>query len=194
MDIRKAIAAQVIFPIQTGVIMFQTQNKTEVEHMGTEIERKFLVTGENWKKSIESEIIKQGYLSADPGRVVRVRVAGAKAFLTVKGAPIGMKRDEYEYSIPRADAEEMLENLCKKPLVEKIRHFLDHNGASWIVDEFKGANDGLIIAEIELQSENSQVDLPDWVGKEVTEDRRYANSNLANNPFKEWGAPLDKQD
>ncbi|RBP43698.1 CYTH domain-containing protein [Roseimicrobium gellanilyticum] len=153
--------------------------------MGQEIERKFLVTGDGWREGAEGTLYRQGYLAKDKERTVRVRVAGAKAYLTIKGRTSGTSRAEYEYEIPLKDAEELL-NLCEGPLVEKTRHKIPYAGHTWEVDVFHGDNEGLIMAEVELQSEDAHVEMPDWAGKEVSGDVRYYNSSLSKKPYKMW--------
>ena len=158
--------------------------------MPNEIERKFLVVGAGWKGLGPATPIRQGYLSIDPERVVRVRVAGEKAFITIKGrlSELGARvRAEFEYPIPRAEAEALLIAHCLQPLIEKRRHQISHRGAQWVVDEFEGANAGLVMAEIELEHADQAVELPDWAGTEVTADPRYQNSSLVRHPFREWG-------
>jgi CYTH domain-containing protein len=152
--------------------------------MGTEIERKFLVQGEAWRSSPATYLC-QGYLNRDKQRTVRVRIAGELGYLTIKGQTQGATRSEFEYSIPFADARQMLA-MCDGPVVEKRRYVVDVHGLTWEVDEFLGDNAGLIIAEVELESEDQEVELPDWVGLEVTDDPRYYNSNLATHPYKAW--------
>lgn len=152
--------------------------------MGTEIERKFLVVGDDWKMA-EPTLYIQGYLNRDKFRTVRVRIAGDQAWLTIKGATIGITRAEYEYIIPVSDAEEMLK-LSDGPLVEKKRWRVLVDDVTWEIDEFLGENAGLIVAEIELDDENQTFNRPAWVGTEVTQDARYYNSNLASHPFKTW--------
>lgn len=153
--------------------------------MGREIERKFLVCGYDWKHGADATTMRQGYLSADPERVVRVRVEGDKAALTIKGKSSGAVRGEWEYAIPKGDAEELLA-LCPRPLVEKTRHRIEFAGMLWEVDEFHGDNAGLVVAEIELQAEDQAFDKPHWVGEEVTNDARYFNSNLLRHPYRDW--------
>ena len=153
--------------------------------MGTEIERKFLVRDGEWRNA-KSTAYRQGYLNTDKERTVRVRAAGDRGFITVKGITQGAKRAEYEYEIPLADAEEMLSQLCKRPLVEKRRHEVPYSGLTWEVDEFFGENDGLVVAEIELESEDQAFEKPPWVGEEVTGDPHYYNANLAERPFSKW--------
>lgn len=152
--------------------------------MATEIERKFLVVDDDWRKGPGIEY-RQGYLNRDKERTVRVRIAGDKAFLTIKGISIGASRAEFEYAIPLADAAQLL-LICDGPLIEKTRYIVQHAGMTWEVDEFHGANDGLIVAEIELQSENQTFEKPAWVGREVTDDKRYYNSNLSIQPYANW--------
>jgi adenylate cyclase len=153
--------------------------------VGVEIERKFLLAGDAWRALGTPMLLRQGYLSSDPARVVRVRVDGDQAYLTIKGKSTGATRGEWEYSIPLADANELLA-LCEQPLVEKTRRKIEVGGNVWEVDEFLGANQGLVIAEIELSSEDQAFDKPDWIGEDVTDDKRYYNSNLAKHPFSDW--------
>ncbi len=155
--------------------------------MGKEIERKFKVKDKTYKELSEGQLYKQGYLSIEPEHTVRVRVANNKGYITIKGAVSGMVRKEYEYEIPAFEANELINSLCKKPIIEKYRYTLMLNGFTWEIDEFRGENEGLVLAEIELQSENQQFQLPDWIGEEVTNDMRYYNSNLISNPYCKWG-------
>jgi CYTH domain-containing protein len=154
--------------------------------MATEIERKFLVKGEAWRSLGVGVVYRQGYLVSDSRRSVRVRIAGDRALLTLKGATVGIARAEYEYEIPLTDAEELLERLCDRPLIEKTRYTLMVHELIWEVDEFMGDNQGLIVAEVELETAEQLVQLPEWVGEEVSHDPRYFNSNLANHPFSQW--------
>src|ERR1041385_4432457 len=153
--------------------------------MGVEIERKYLVKAELWKKikPQKSFAVKQAYLSRDPEKTIRIRVAGEKGFITIKGPSKGISRKEYEYEIPVGDAEELISEFTKN-VIEKIRHHVLYKENLWEVDEFKGDNEGLIIAEVELDSENQKPELPEWVDKEISLDKRYANSNLIAKPFK----------
>jgi CYTH domain-containing protein len=154
--------------------------------MAKEIERKFLVTGTDYRSG-QRTLFKQGYLSIDPAHTIRVRISDKKAFLTIKGMTKGVERMEYEYQIPVTDAEEMLENLCKQTIIEKYRYVLPAgNGLKWEVDEFLGANAGLVVAEIELRHSDEQVSLPQWLGREVSGEERFYNSNLSQHPFCEW--------
>jgi adenylate cyclase len=154
--------------------------------MGKEIERKFLVVGEAWRTLEEGTLYRQGYLSTVQERTVRVRRVGNKGTLTVKGVSVGATRKEYEYEIPVADADEMIDQLCEKPIVEKNRYRIPIGDLTWEVDEFLGVNEGLIVAEVELRSEDQPVDKPDWIGAEVTGDPRYFNANLVARPFSTW--------
>lgn len=154
--------------------------------MAKEIERKFLVNNLIFKNSGEKKYYKQGYLSTDKGRTVRIRIIDHQGYITVKGASRSISRDEYEYSIPVEDADEMLEKLCLKPLIEKYRYKIPYRGFIWEVDEFLGVNKGLIVAEIELPDENTEFDRPEWIGTEVTNDRKYFNSSLVQYPYSDW--------
>ncbi len=152
--------------------------------MATEIERKFLVLGDDWRTDQGVRFI-QGYLNRDKERTVRVRIVGTQAFLTIKGINTGATRSEYEYEIPVVDAEELLK-ICESPLIEKTRHTVAYGGMIWEIDEFHGENEGLIVAEVELQKEDQCFELPGWLGQEVTGDARYFNSNLCANPYCNW--------
>ncbi|MBU0960216.1 MAG: CYTH domain-containing protein [Proteobacteria bacterium] len=154
--------------------------------MAIEIERKFLVKDSSWRQGIEGKLYCQGYLSREKERTVRVRRVEDKAFLTVKGATDGPSRLEYEYEIPVQDGQELLDNLCEQPLIEKIRYLVPYGEMMWEVDEFRGANKGLVVAEIELSSPEQQVEKPPWLGEEVTDDLRYYNSCLSMKPFSAW--------
>jgi adenylate cyclase len=154
--------------------------------MGKEIERKFLVKNHDFKKFGRGTFIQQGFLSSTKERVVRIRIAGHQAFLTIKGISKGASRTEFEYEIPGEDAEFIMNNLCEKPIIEKFRYRIKAANVVWEVDEFKGLNEGLIIAEIELQSEDQAFDIPEWIGMEVTDDPKYYNSSLVKYPFTSW--------
>jgi len=156
--------------------------------MPLEIERKFLLRGEGWRALGAGVPYRQGYLSTDPGRNVRVRLVRDKGYLTIKGITVGAARAEYEYEIPAADASEMLDKLCERPLIEKTRYRIEHQGFVWEVDEFDGDNAGLIIAEVELDEEDQAIVLPDWIGIEVTGDPRYYNASLITNPYTSWSS------
>ena len=155
-----------------------------------EIERKFLLVGESWRDQVvgEPKRLSQGYLCADAEKSVRVRIAGDFATLTVKGSRNGISRLEMQYTIPVADAERMLA-MCAPPLIDKTRHIAMHGGMKWEVDIFHGENEGLRVAEVELESEDQVISLPEWAGQEVSEDSRYYNSQLSREPFSAWGSP-----
>ena len=154
--------------------------------MGIEIERKFLVNNDDWKAQASCSYLKQAYLSSEPGRIVRVRIDGESAELTIKGISTGISCGEWNYSIPLADAKELLNTVCLQPPIEKYRYRLPMGDLIWEIDEFLGANAGLVVAEIELPSEHHDFLRPDWLGEEVSHDRRYANANLLKHPFKDW--------
>ena len=154
--------------------------------MGVEIERKFLPSTNDWRELSSGIPYRQGYLYTGSGLTVRVRIAGEKGFLTIKGPGSGASRMEFEYQIPTEDADEMLDRLCEKPLIEKKRYSIGYRGFVWEVDEFFGDNEGLVVAEIELESENQQFDLPEWIGEEVTGDPRYFNVYLVKRPYSTW--------
>ena len=153
--------------------------------MKFEIERKFLVKA-NWPKPKSGLECVQGYISADAERVVRIRTMGSKGWLTIKSIKTHITRIEYEYEIPFGEAQELLNTLCIKPLIEKTRFTIFSLDQDWEIDVFHGENIGLIVAEVELESEDESIQIPDWVGKEVTEDSRYYNANLSQNSFTSW--------
>lgn len=153
--------------------------------MGVEIERKFLVKGEQWKNLADPVVYRQGYLCQDKDRTVRVRIAGSRGYLTVKGKNNGIERLEFEYEIPLHDADQLL-HLASKPLIEKTRRKIPFGGFVWEVDEFFGENEGLVVAEIELPNADTSFQKPTWIGQEVSDDPRYYNSNLAVNPWRNW--------
>lgn len=158
--------------------------------MAQEIERKYLLKDDSWRGAVtSSRRMSQGYLTtvSDGAKAsVRVRIGGDQAYLNIKSMTLGMTRDEFEYPIPVDDAEHMLANLCAGAAIEKIRHYARIGELLWEIDEFLGANDGLVVAEVELVSEDQVFDKPDWVGEEVTHDQRYYNVSLVRNPFKDW--------
>ncbi|MGH7670834.1 MAG: CYTH domain-containing protein [Gemmatimonadaceae bacterium] len=157
--------------------------------MATEIERKFLVRSDDWRADASAGVqYRQGYLASFPSPVVRVRVAGRGGYLTIKGPTSGITRAEFEYPIPLEDAEAMLDTLGAGPVIRKVRYRVSFGGRIWEVDEFDGANAGLRLAEVELPTADAHVDLPPWVGREVSDDPRYFNANLAVHPYSEWGA------
>jgi adenylate cyclase len=154
--------------------------------MGKEIERKFLVKGAGWRALAEGTTYRQGYLNSAKERTVRIRTINDRAFLTVKGLTVGATRAEYEYEIPLADCNAMLDALAEKPIIEKKRYKVPFEGLTWEIDEFFGDNAGLIVAEVELESEGQAFRKPEWVGEEVTADPRYFNSNLIKHPYTRW--------
>jgi adenylate cyclase len=151
-----------------------------------EIERKFLVDTTRWSPHGPGVHLVQGYLSSHPERVVRVRIAGPVAKLTIKGKTQGISRLELEYDIPVADAQTMLDGLCERPLIDKHRYTEDVGGHTWEIDIFHGDNEGLVLAEVELQSETDDVELPAWATREVSHDPRYFNANLLKAPYSSW--------
>ena len=154
--------------------------------MATEIERKFLVKGDQWRSLATGTGYRQGYISTkETGTTVRVRIAGDRGYLTIKGTTVGASRAEFEYPIPVEDAREMLDTLCDRPLIEKTRYRIQQGELTWEIDEFAGENRGLILAEVELDDENQTVELPEWIDREVS-DPKYFNVNLAKHPYRQW--------
>lgn len=155
--------------------------------MATEIERKFLLKDDSWRVLADAGThYRQGYF-AQPGKAsIRVRLAGDMAYLNIKSAELGVRRSEYEYAIPVTDAMEMLDKLCEKPLIEKVRYLVKHAGHLWEIDVFEGDNEGLVVAEIELSDEDEAFEKPAWLGDEVSEDPRYYNVCLVRQPYKDW--------
>ncbi len=162
--------------IAVGIILYD---------MGTEIERKFLVVDDAWREGAPAMPIRQGYLMTG-ALTVRVRTMGERAVLTLKKPLRGIARHEFEYEIPAADAEFMLNELCEGHVVEKTRYEVEFGGMAWVVDVFEGENAGLVVAEIELSAEEQVFERPPWLGAEVSEDARYLNSNLSQEPYCEW--------
>lgn len=155
--------------------------------MAQEIERKFLVKNTRYKTLAEGIHYHQGYIPTGNGATVRIRIAGKHGFLTLKTRTVGISREEFEYEIPIDDAKEMLQLLCAAPTIEKYRYCIGAgNGLKWEVDEFRGENEGLVIAEIELPAEDTPFEKPDWIGEEVTGDHRYYNSSLCKCPYSQW--------
>jgi adenylate cyclase len=152
--------------------------------MAKEIERKFLLKGGFWPRETVMRC-RQGFLNSFKERTVRVRTIGDKGYLTVKGIAVGASRMEFEYEIPYQDAITLLD-ICERPLIEKNRYSVKEGDLIWEIDEFFGENQGLIIAEVELESEDQEFPKPDWVGEEVTGDPRYFNANLIKNPYTKW--------
>jgi adenylate cyclase len=155
--------------------------------MADEIEKKFLLAYLPTPSLTNGIQIIQGYMINQKKMVVRVRLSGDNAFLTIKGATVNAARKEYEYPVPAEDARQMLQLFCEKPLVEKTRYHIEYQGFEWVVDQFSGSNSGLIVAEIELDHIDQVFEKPDWIGKEVTHDPRYYNSNLIQFPYSTWG-------
>jgi adenylate cyclase len=155
--------------------------------MGIEIERKYLLRNNGWQSAVtSSRHVKQAYLSKEGGFTARVRISNHhKATLTIKSNRAGLKRLEFEYDVPVADAEQLMQ-LGQGTIIEKVRHIVPWQGLEWEVDVFAGANKGLIVAEIELEREDQKFTRPDWLGREVTREERYYNSNLATTPFSQW--------
>jgi CYTH domain-containing protein len=154
--------------------------------MATEIERKFLVKGNEWRSLALGRTYRQGYIVSGREQTVRVRVVGDQGYLTIKGPTVDYSRAEFEYPIPVEDALDMLSSLCQPPLIEKTRYRIELSGLIWEVDEFAGENQGLIIAEVELTDANQAIAFPSWIGAEVSDDPRYYNSNLIKHPFRKW--------
>ncbi len=154
--------------------------------MNQEIERKFLLSNEGWRGLGQGVLMRQGYLSSDPDRVVRVRIAGDTAFLTIKSRMVGLTRGEWEYPLPLDEARTLLESVCIRPVIDKVRYRIPYAGMVWEVDEFFGDNAGLVVAEIELRAEGQTFDKPDWIGAEVSDDVRYFNANLLKHPYCNW--------
>ena len=154
--------------------------------MGIEIERKFLIDTNKLPLLKNGYTIKQGYIQTLDHTTVRVRIRNQDAFLTIKGKSAGASRLEFEYPIPLQDANDILDALCQSSVIEKTRYLLEHKGHTWEVDVFEGSNKGLVVAEVELDSEGEAFTLPNWVTKEVTDDVRYFNSNLVGNPYLNW--------
>ena len=155
--------------------------------MAVEIEKKFLLANNKWRDKVEKRVkFCQGYLVGSKKASVRVRIEADKSNINIKGATLGIRRQEFEYPIPMEDAKELLETLCDAPLIEKTRHYVYSGDHTWEIDEFSGDNAGLIVAEIELNNENEHFEVQDWLGEEVSEDKRYYNSMLIKNPYKNW--------
>jgi len=155
--------------------------------MPQEIEHKFLLKNDLWRAQVQrSARMTQGYLQSSPASSIRVRIMGEHAFLNIKSATLGIERQEYEYAVPLADAEELLATLCEKPLIDKTRHYVEHAGHVWEIDEFYGDNAGLMVAEIELNAVDEAFELPEWVGENVSHEPKYYNSCLVKNPYSQW--------
>jgi len=154
--------------------------------MPLEIEHKFLVKSNDYRVGAQAKVIRQGFLNLDKNRLVRVRLSGDKAYITVKGPDKGNRRLEFEYPVPPDEAVIMLDELCQKPLIEKTRYYASFQGFTWEVDEFTGDNEGLVVAEIELEYEGQEFPRPGWLGREVSGENRYYNASLVNYPYKSW--------
>lgn len=154
--------------------------------MNIEIERKFLVTSDAYKANAVGKRIVQGYICDEKERVVRVRIYGDKAFITIKDATVGFARHEFEYEIPTDDARTLLDEVCLRPLIDKTRYRYEYGGFCWEIDEFHGENEGLAFAELELPKADMTFEKPGFIGREVTDDPRYYNANLIKNPYKKW--------
>ena len=158
----------------------------EANSMADEIEKKFLLKKEPHHLMVNGVRMAQGYMINQRDITTRVRMAGEKAFLTIKGRTVKAARKEYEYPVTVTDAQEMLDRFCEKPLIEKTRYYIEYSGFVWEVDVFSGENQGLVVAEIELSHADQAFDMPEWVGEEVTHDPRYYNANLVKHPFSQW--------
>ena len=154
--------------------------------MAIEIERKFVVKKIPKDEIKDSHYIKQGYIVSDMHKVIRVRQKKDDFFITIKGNKTGISRYEFEYKIPKKDADQLFKNFCKEGIIEKTRHYIEHKGHTWELDVFHGENEGLIVAEIELKSEKETFSIPNWVDKEVTNEKKYLNVNLMSNPYNMW--------
>ncbi len=155
--------------------------------MAVEIERKFLLRDDSWQNSADHGVlIRQGYLAGSEKSSIRVRIAGDKANINIKSATLDITRQEYEYPIPLVEANEMLDALSEGPLIEKTRYHVFHAKHCWEIDVFSGDNQGLVVAEVELESVNESFELPDWLGEEVSDDARYYNVCLVKHPYKDW--------
>jgi adenylate cyclase len=155
--------------------------------MPTEIERKYLIKNDGWKSSVKQGTrYIQGYLVGSRHASVRIRIEGDRAFINIKSATLGVRRQEYEYPVPVEEAREILETLCEKPLIEKTRYEIGYQGLEWEIDVFEAENKGLIVAEVELDSEDQEIVLPDWCGEEVSDNPRYYNVSLVKHPYSEW--------
>jgi adenylate cyclase len=154
--------------------------------MGKEIERKFLVIDRRWQEGATGVRYRQGYLAVGPPVAVRIRMAGGEAFLNIKKATLDITRDEFEYRIPIEDAEAMLNELCEGLSIDKVRYKIRYGGMLWEIDVFEGANEGLVVAEIELLDPDQGFEHPPWLGEEVSGDPRYLNTSLSRHPYAEW--------
>ena len=173
--------------IDANSSLLRWQQQLQGNLMAIEIEHKFLLANDDWRKHISRSVkYRQGYLSSQATSSIRIRISDNHAWLNIKSATIGTHRYEYEYEIPLPDANEIINTLCRKPIIEKTRHFVIDDGNTWEIDEFEGDNEGLCVAEIELSEIGKTFSKPGWLGDEVTDDLRYYNNNLAINPYSEW--------
>jgi len=155
--------------------------------MATEIERKYLLLSDDWKKAVrDCRIIQQGYFESTGKASIRVRISGDEANINIKSATLDIVRKEFEIPVPFEDAREMIANLCQQPVIKKTRHYVPFGDHLWEIDVFAGDNEGLVVAEIELSSIDEEFDKPEWLGEEVSDDKRYYNVCLVQNPFKNW--------
>ena len=155
--------------------------------MGTEIEKKYLIVNDDWCKNADDGIyMVQGYMGTNEKSSIRIRIHGDTANLNIKSSTIGITRSEYDYPVPVDEAKEILETLCDRPYIEKTRFHVMHEGHEWEIDVFAGDNDGLIVAEVELDSLDEEFALPDWAGDDVSDDPRYYNVCLVTHPYKDW--------
>ena len=155
--------------------------------MPIEIERKFLLANDDWRNAVvRSSRIRQGYMGKMDKASVRIRIQGDKANINIKSATLDIRRMEYEYEIPLNEAEEMLDQLCNQPQIDKTRFIVERGKHVWEIDEFYGDNEGLLVAEVELDDEAEEIIKPGWIGEEVTADPRYYNVSLINHPFNKW--------
>lgn len=160
--------------------------------MGTEIERKFLLRDSSWRAAVSgSKDIIQGYLANTERGSIRVRLEGDSASLNLKSMTLGVTRSEFDYPIPAAEARVILETLCMQPLIEKTRHYVEFGGCTWEIDEFRGGNAGLVVAELELDHPDQAFAPPPWLGREVSDDPRYYNVCLVEHPYQVW-APQER--
>ena len=171
----------------TNAAFLRRQQQLQGNLMAIEVEHKFLLANNDWREQVTNSVkYRQGYLNSQATSSIRIRISDDHAWLNIKSATVGTHRHEYEYEIPLHDANEIISILCRKPIIEKTRYFVIHDGNTWEIDEFDGDNRGLIIAEIELSEIGKTFTKPDWLGKEVTYDLRYYNNNLAVHPYSEW--------
>ena len=154
--------------------------------MGIELERKFLVSSDEWRSAGRAVHFRQAYLATGPPVAVRVRVMEGQAYINIKKSTTDIMREEFEYPIPLRDGEKILEGLCVGSTIEKTRHYVEHEGFVWEIDEFEGVNAGLVVAEAEFEHEDQVIPLPPWIGKEVSSNPRHLNANLALKPYSQW--------